>query len=872
MNKSSQEIPERKPKLKPVQEPENNKSETATLKPNNKRLPETVEKLDENPFEESNLDLIPGQKITFNATFDQTNKSSQEISKIKPKPTEESPSKTETAASKHNKQPSTESETKSDKNPVSGPEPDQDLLSGHKTTFDRVNATSDQMNTSSQETPQTEHHPELQETKTKSETGTLNLNQKPLTEEKSAEDSAHEPESNQDLNYSQTMSSRVNAKKSSQEKSRTKPKTKPERTEEPTSETETAIPKPDRKPSTESVFNKDAAQEPESNQDLISGQKLTSDQIKETTEQITSGERSPKIKHQSKPDQGTNKSKTGALNPNRKPLAEDKSAENPLQEPESHQDLNYDPTNTSSRVTAPSDQKPESSQETFTIKHKPKQELKPKTETTPKPDQNPSTGSVVEKKPPQEPEQDSLPGKKNTSDQVHAPLNQITDSNQDDFKIKSKPNHEPKKSETATLGPKQKPLMESAEKSGENPLQEAESNKDSTSGQMHAADKAKKVPVPKIKPIDSVPNVNKRPKPGPEPKQKLKHPKAVTDLKNKPNTNVHTERAPQTNSSLKTPRPEQPPDLKPLFKPKNNLTAKTNRTSEPRTPFQHRPWTRPLIKPGAKPIQRLKPPVQPKLSPKTNKTRLDPPKISWTPSENNPNSQPDMPSTAGSAKQIPEVTHSPRETDFSTSTRKTVSLGPKTSDSLDREHSPRLHTHTEDFLLSPNSRTVSDLRPQTARQPPSIPMTTRPNKIHRGLLHRVITSTSPGSTQTSPVPKADFSAHDKIHYNREETAPAKPILSPSLETTSTPSPDLGSTVRATSGFEPSAAEPTTPSARELRVKINQVAAFVNNSLNPNRRVGLSNLEGSQRGSGPDTKRPTSVQTKGKRFTRFCTFH
>lgn len=883
MNKSSQEIPERKPKLKPVQEPKNKKSETATMKPN-KRLPETVEKLDENPLEGSNLDLIPGPKITFNATFDQTNKSSQEISKIKPKPKEKSLSKTEPAAPKHNKQPSTESETKPDKNPVPGPEPDQDLLSGHKTTLDQLNATSDQINTSSQETPKTEHQPKLlQEPKTKSETGTLNPNQKPLTEDKSAENSSHEPESNQDLNYRQTTSSRVTAtsdqmKTSSEEMSRTKPKTKPELTEEPTSETESAIPKPDRKPSAESVFNKDAARKPESNQDVISGQKFTSNQVNATTEQITSGEGISQIKHQPKPDQETNKSKTGALNPNRKPLAENKSVENHLQEHESHQDLNYKPTNASSRVTATSDQKPESSQETLINKHKPKpnQELKPKTETTPKPDQIPSTASVVDKKPSHEPEQDSLPGEKNTSDQVDATLDQRTDSNQDKFNIKPKPdpNQEPKKRETATLEPKQKPLTESAEKSGENPLQEAESNKDSTSGQTHAPDKAKKVPVPKFKPIDNVPNVNKRPRPGPEPKQKLNHPKAVTGLKTKPSTNVHTERAPQRNSSLKRPRPEQTPELKPPFKTKNTLTAKTNRTTEPRAPSQHRPSARPLIKPGAKPVQRPKPPVQPKPSPKTNKTRLDPPKISWAPSENIPNSQPDIPSTSGSAKQIPEVTHSPRETDFSTSTRKTVSQGPRTSDSLDWEHSPRLHTPTEDFPLSPNSRTVSDLRPQTARQPPSIPMTTRPNKIHRGLLHRVITSTSPGSTQTSPGPKADFSAQDKIHYNREETAPANPILSPSLETTSTPSPGLSSTTRAASGFEPSATEPTTPSARELRVRIKQVAAFANNSLNPNGRVGLSkpHLEGSQRGSGPDTKRPTSVQTKGKRFTRFCMFH
>ncbi|XP_023154096.2 mucin-2-like [Amphiprion ocellaris] len=460
-------------------------------------------------------------------------------------------------------------------------------------------------------------------------------------------------------------------------------------------------------------------------------------------------------------------------------------------------------------------------------------------------------------------------GEEETQPDQNVELNQYPQSVQD-------PESKRNDTESFTPKPNQKTLTESKEKSDASPSFEPKSNEDSTPGQKVTPDRDNTPPDQKPKPSLKIPKMNQKPKPGLGPKPNQKHPRPVTEIKTKPNVHRKTDQAPQTNQSLNTPRPGQIPDLNAKSVPGAGPEAKPNKTPKPRPPPRYRPPVKPAVKPGATPIQRPRPAVQPKPNAKT-KTHLNPTQISWTTSDDVQNSQTDMPPTAGPAKQITEVTHSPRDTEFSPSMRKTITLAPKTYNSLETGASPHLHTLPEDFTTSPNSRSMSDLRPQTASQPPSIPVTTRPNKIIRKILPSVIPSTRPGPTKPNLTPKSEPSLQAEIIHNVETTAPAGPVPPPSSQTTSRLSPDFRSTTPATSGPEPPAAEASTPSTRELRVKINQVAAFLNNSLNPNGRPPHRHLkeqpEDTQGGSRPDktdSKLPTP--TPSKVVYRDCSDH
>ncbi|XP_075325757.1 uncharacterized protein LOC142383859 [Odontesthes bonariensis] len=356
--------------------------------------------------------------------------------------------------------------------------------------------------------------------------------------------------------------------------------------------------------------------------------------------------------------------------------------------------------------------------------------------------------------------------------------------------------------------------------------------------------------------------MNPNPKTSQVSKPNRKYTKPETGLKTKPNSNAKTEPTPQSNPSPKIFKPGQMHLLKPISVPDKIPKAESNKTSILKPPSRYRPPTRPTIEPGAKPVQKPKLAEQPKPSQKT-KTHLSRPQIRWATSDTIRHSQTHMPPTSGLVKQIAEVTHSPGNTEFSAGTWKTITLGPKTPNSLETGPFPRLHTLSEDVTLSPNSRIMSDLRPQTTSQPSLIPMTTRPNKIN---LQSVITSTSPGSTQPSPDPKSDSSTQAKILHNVKETPPARPVPSPRSQTTSHLSPDFRSATPTTSSPEPPAAELSTPHTRELRVKINQVPAFLNNSLSPNGRK-KEQPEGTLGGTRPDgtnSKVPTSVSSKVRR--------
>ncbi|XP_044049805.1 muscle M-line assembly protein unc-89-like [Siniperca chuatsi] len=459
--------------------------------------------------------------------------------------------------------------------------------------------------------------------------------------------------------------------------------------------------------------------------------------------------------------------------------------------------------------------------------------------------------------------EETKPGQKSTSNQYLTPVQEP----------------EPEGSETTSL--RAKPNQKSAElieNSDENPSPEPKSAQDSAPGQKLTSDPALiKPPDQRPKPSQNLPQINQKPKPGQAPKLNQKHPELMTGQKTKPNVKPRPDLTPQNNQGLRTPRPDQILHLNHESVPDESPEAESNKTSKPRPP----PPTRPTFKPGATPAQRPKPAAQLKPSPKT-KTDLDPPQISATTSDDIQNSQTDMPPASGPVKQIAEVTHSAGDTEFSPSTMKTITLGPKTSNSLETIPFPRLHTLSEGFTMSPDSRITSDLRPQTAGQPPLIPMTTRPNKIIRGIHPSVIPSTSPGSTKPDQTSNTDSTLDAKIRHNVEEAAPRQTpdpdkmmIPAPSPSATSTPSPDLRSTTPATSGPEPPAAESSTPSARELRVKINQVAAFLNNNGRPPVRHPKEHPEDNQGGSRPgrtDSKLPMLIPSKVTMARRDCSDH
>ncbi|XP_077423342.1 uncharacterized protein LOC144053123 [Vanacampus margaritifer] len=160
-----------------------------------------------------------------------------------------------------------------------------------------------------------------------------------------------------------------------------------------------------------------------------------------------------------------------------------------------------------------------------------------------------------------------------------------------------------------------------------------------------------------------------------------------------------------------------------------------------------------------------------------------------------------LPPTPGPVSQMAELTHSRVDTEFKPSMMKTVT--------------PKTFTGVRSLPMGPHSGTVSDLRPQTTSKSSSIPKSTQPIG-----LHNVIPSNTPGPA--------------KLHA-RDEVAPLQKTiqpLPPRAQTTS--SSDFSSTTTTGLVAHP-AATSSTSSARELRVKIKQVAAaFFNGSqLGPN---------------------------------------
>ncbi|XP_061899094.1 mediator of DNA damage checkpoint protein 1-like [Entelurus aequoreus] len=144
----------------------------------------------------------------------------------------------------------------------------------------------------------------------------------------------------------------------------------------------------------------------------------------------------------------------------------------------------------------------------------------------------------------------------------------------------------------------------------------------------------------------------------------------------------------------------------------------------------------------------------------------------------------------------------------------TVDLQPTSSpvqQITDMTHSPEFKRGTVDpntvHPVSPNSRPASDPAPQTTSHPPSIPTSTTPVTHQRVILNTNPASSGPKST---------------LRHSAEEQG--------SISISTTPAPGTDPDLLAPG------AESSTSSARELRVKINQVAAaFFNRSLGPHGR-------------------------------------
>lgn len=416
---------------------------------------------------------------------------------------------------------------------------------------------------------------------------------------------------------------------------------------------------------------------------------------------------------------------------------------------------------------------------------------------------------------------------------------------------KRKPNQKPEPIQRFTpvqefdsVNPTPKPNQESVTKlkDNEKPSPGPKNKEDSNTRQTITLD-------PKPEHSQKIPKINQKPKS----KLNQSDPELVTDRNTKPNVRPKLGQALKTNKGLKT--SDQMPNFSPKIVPESNKTAKT------KPPPRHRPPGRPVLKPGATAAQSPKPALHPKPSPKAN-SDLDLPHITMTTSGSIQNAQTDMLPTSGPTRQAADVTQSPGDTKFSQSIKKTATLGPKTYNSLESGSFP--YAHLEDFATSTNSRMTSDQGPQTASQPSSSPVTRRPNN---GIFSSVIPNTSPEPTEPNLVSNTHSSSQAMEKISPSSTS--DPVPAHSSQTTSV-RPELRSTIPDISGSKPPEAEFSTASPRELRVKINQVAALLNNSLTPKRapldshpKEDPEDNQGGNRPDGTDSKPPTRTSSKGK---------
>ncbi|XP_051917577.1 serine/arginine repetitive matrix protein 1-like [Hippocampus zosterae] len=282
-------------------------------------------------------------------------------------------------------------------------------------------------------------------------------------------------------------------------------------------------------------------------------------------------------------------------------------------------------------------------------------------------------------------------------------------------------------------------------------------------------------PNHKLKSSQIIPNINAKPKTVEVPKLNQKQLKPARDQNNQDNMK------PKASQAL--------PDPEHQSVSNQNPGEDSKRKSESWSRSADTPPTSLMLKPGrppSEPNQKTTTP-QPRHFHRATTASFD--------DQHPPKPTPDV--------QMPEVTHSRMDTEFKPSTMKTVTQ--KTFGS------PRLR--------GPNSGVVFKPTPQTTSSPSSIPKSTQTI-----LLGSVIPSTNPDLT------KPNLHARDEAATRQKTLEP----LSPRAQNSS--SSDLSSTTTTDPVAQP-AAELSTSSARELRVKIKQLAAtFFNGSrLGPNRR-------------------------------------
>ncbi|XP_028306216.1 titin-like [Gouania willdenowi] len=285
-------------------------------------------------------------------------------------------------------------------------------------------------------------------------------------------------------------------------------------------------------------------------------------------------------------------------------------------------------------------------------------------------------------------------------------------------------------------------------------------------------------------------------------------PKLVTDLRRKSTVGRKTDQPPQTNHRPETPRID--PNPNPL--PDEISIGESSKTTKQKLPLHlHLSTSRPTFEPGTPSVPKPKLQEESHLKSKTN---IDLPLISRTNTDSIPNAQTKAPPLFSSERLISKETHSPKDAEFEHSMKKIIHK---------KEDDPK--TLSDDFTTSMNSWSMSDLKPITSSPLSQNPTTPSPNN---GVFPEVIPSIVPRSITLNRMLKPTSNIPTNTIHKEKDEVSTLTGPSPSLKTTSTLSSDFRSITPATSGLRLPAAESSTPSARELRVKINQVAAFLNN--------------------------------------------
>lgn len=334
--------------------------------------------------------------------------------------------------------------------------------------------------------------------------------------------------------------------------------------------------------------------------------------------------------------------------------------------------------------------------------------------------------------------------------------------------------------------------------------------------------------------------------PDPNPDSRTKFPQ----IKPKPAHNLEPDKTSRINRGFKPPLPELTPN--PTLKPVSDGAPGAEYEGVPSPLPRHRSPSTPTAEPGATSAQRSTPsfPLKSGSNPKTSGPVQ--------------NSQMILPHSSGPVKLLDDVTNSWGDTEVRTIKMTTLDL--KSSISQDGRAIPHLHTLPGDFTANPNSRIMSRQKSQTTAAPPSIQVTYRPNRMIPWVLSSVPPSHSP--TQQKQAANVD----SELHHNQEETTKSQIYDSNKVMNMipSSSSADLRPTNPANSGPQPLAPDVSTDSTRELRVKINQVAAFFNNSRSTSgrhpERHSAEHPEDKQRGSRPDginSKLLTRIPSKGK---------